>query len=164
MALDRDWIIRHLPHQGSMCLLDSVDDWDAERIHCRTTRHRSADNPLRSRGRLAAVCAIELAAQAMALHGALLAGNRAAPRRGYLASVRGVDLQVQRLDDLEADLDVSAERLIGDGNQVIYGFSVEAEGHLLATGRAAVVLDAEVQPGGPCAQPADSAPVGSGDR
>jgi predicted hotdog family 3-hydroxylacyl-ACP dehydratase len=145
-----------------MCLLDSVDRWDAERIHCRTTRHRSADNPLRSRGRLSAVCAIELAAQAMALHGALLAGDMAAPRRGYLASVRGVDLRVRRLDDLEADLDVSAERLVGEGNQVIYGFSVKAGGCLLATGRAAVVLDAEARPGGPCAQPADSATVGPG--
>jgi len=164
LALDRDWIIRHLPHQGAMCLLDVVEGWDAERIHCRTARHRSADNPLRSRGRLSAVCAIELAAQAMALHGALLEGNRAVPRRGYLASVRGVDLLVRRLDDLEADLDVRAERLIGDGNQVIYGFSVQAEGHLLANGRAAVVLDAEVQPGGPCAQAAHSAPVGSGGR
>jgi predicted hotdog family 3-hydroxylacyl-ACP dehydratase len=129
-----------------MCLLEQVDDWDSEQIHCRTGSHRAPDNPLRSRGCLPGAAAIELAAQAMALHGALLGGERGPPRRGYLASVRGVDLRVARLDDQIGDLQVSAERLIGDGNRVIYGFSVSTAGRPLATGRAAVVLDAE---GGP---------------
>jgi len=157
LALERDWILRHLPHQGAMCLLDRVEDWDSERIQCGTGRHRAPDNPLRSRGRLAAVCAIELAAQAMALHGALLAGDQSPPRRGYLASVRAVDLLAQRLDDQESDLEVSAERLFGEGNQVIYGFSVSAAGHLLATGRAAVVLDAEPRNAGPYPRAPDPA-------
>lgn len=157
MALDRAWIVRHLPHQGSMCLLDRVEGWDATAIACTTARHRDPENPLRSRGRLAGVCALELAAQAMALHGALLSGNADPPRRGYLASVRGVEVQVERLDDLETDLEVRAERLLGDGNHVIYGFSVEAEGRRLASGRAIVVLDAEARQGGSCAPPVGSA-------
>lgn len=156
MTLGRDWIIGHLPHQGAMCLLDQVDHWDLERIRCRTGRHRAPDNPLRSRGCLPGVSAIELAAQAMALHGALLAGEQGPPRRGYLASARGVDLHVARLDDEDSDLEVSAERLIGDGDRVIYGFSVSAAGRLLATGRAAVVLDAEAADGTRCFQTGDS--------
>lgn len=157
MALDRAWILRNLPHQGAMCLLDRVEAWDTTAIACATARHRDPENPLRSRGRLAGVCAIELGAQAMALHGALLAGDAAPPRRGYLASLRGVEVHVERLDDLAADLEVRAERLLGDGNHVIYGFRVAAEGRLLAAGRATVVLDAEGRRGKPCTQMAESA-------
>ena len=43
--LDRDWIARHIPHQGSMCLLDGVEEWDAQHILCRATSHRAPDNP-----------------------------------------------------------------------------------------------------------------------
>ena len=39
----------------------------------RASSHRAADNPLRAHGRLGAACGIEYAAQAMAVHGALLA-------------------------------------------------------------------------------------------
>ena len=39
-------------------------------------------NPLRAEGRLGAAAGIEYAAQAMALHGSLLAGEGSAPRQG----------------------------------------------------------------------------------
>ncbi|MEW6415919.1 MAG: 3-hydroxylacyl-ACP dehydratase [Pseudomonadota bacterium] len=145
MPLDRAWLLAHLPHQGSMCLLDAVSDWDPQRIHCKASSHRDTANPLRAHNRLGAACGIEYAAQAMAAHGALMAGTHAAPRAGYLASVRGVELQVARLDDIAANLDVEAERLSGDGNTVLYGFCVSAAGRELLRGRAAVVLDADKQ-------------------
>ena len=56
-----------------MCLLDCVETWDEERIHCRASSHRAMDNPLRVCERLGTACGIEYAAQAMAVHGALLA-------------------------------------------------------------------------------------------
>ena len=143
MPLDHAWLLAHLPHQGSMCLLDAVTEWDAQRIRCTATSHRHADNPLRAHDRLGAACGIEYAAQAMAAHGALLAAADGAPRAGYLASVRGVELQVARLDDIAADLNVEAERLSGDGNTILYGFRVSAAGRELLSGRAAVVLDAD---------------------
>ena len=143
MPLDRAWLLAHLPHQGSMCLLDAVTEWDAQRIRCTATSHRHTDNPLRAHDRLGAACGIEYAAQAMAAHGALLAATDSAPRAGYLASVRGVELRVMRLDDIAADLDVEAERLSGDGNIILYGFRVSAAGRELLSGRAAVILDAE---------------------
>jgi len=139
--LDRAWIAAHIPHQGSMCLLDSVVEHDAGQVRCTATSHRSPDNPLRSHGRLAAACGIEYAAQAMAVHGALLAAN-AAPRPGYLASVRNAVLHVGRLDDIDADLTVRAIRVTGDSATVLYDFSVRAEERLLLEGRAAIVLDA----------------------
>ena len=142
MPLDHAWLLAHLPHQGSMCLLDAVTEWDGQRIRCTATSHRDADNPLRAHDRLGAACGIEYAAQAMAAHGALLAAANSAPRAGYLASVRGVDLHVARLDDIAADLDVEAARLSGDDNTVLYDFRVSAGGRELLSGRAAVVLDA----------------------
>src|SRR5690606_38662745 len=111
LDLDHAWLPGHLPHPGSMCLLDAVTDWDAQHIRCTASSDRAADNPLRAHDRLGAACGIEYAAQAMAAHGALLAAADSAPRAGYLASVRGVDLHVERLDDVAADLDVEAERL-----------------------------------------------------
>lgn len=144
MLLDHAWLLAHLPHQGSMCLLDAVIDWDAERIRCAATSHRDVANPLRAHDRLGAACGIEYAAQAMAAHGALLAAAEGAPRAGYLASVRGVELHALRLDDIAADLDVEAERLSGDDNTILYGFRVSAAGRELLSGRAIVILDAAV--------------------
>lgn len=138
--LDHDWILAHIPHQGSMCLLDSVEAWSDETIRCRATSHRLASNPLRVEGTLGAACAIEYAAQAMAIHGALLGAGQPAGRPGYLVSVRGVELHVARLDDLEPDLEVAAERLAAEAERVLYRFSVRAGEQLLCSGRAAVVL------------------------
>ena len=142
--LDHAWIARHIPHQGSMCLLDCVEAWDRQRIQCRASSHRAADNPLRAYGRLGAACGIEYAAQAMAVHGALLAPpDSIRARVGYLASVRGTQLHVSRLDDIAADLEVEATCITRNENTILYQFSVSAEGRLLLEGRATVVLDAD---------------------
>lgn len=141
--LDRVAIAARIPHQGSMCLLDAVLAWDSGQIHCRASSHRQPDNPLRAAARLGAACGIEYAAQAMAVHGALLAPAGAPPRPGYLASVRSVQLAVDRLDDLAQDLDIVAERLSGDENNILYHFRVEHAGDLLLSGRAAVMLVAQ---------------------
>ncbi|RQS50800.1 hotdog family protein [Burkholderia sp. Bp8984] len=146
-TLDRAWIATHIPHDGAMCLLDRVEAWDAARIRCSATSHRAPHNPLRSRGRLASVCGIEYAAQAMAVHGALLGAQQAQaeparPRAGYLASVRNVDAFVDRLDTFELPLIVDAERIGGDDRSVLYGFTLRCGERVLLGGRAAVMLDA----------------------
>lgn len=141
--LDHAAIAARIPHQGSMCLLDAVLAWDSGQIHCRASSHRQPDNPLRAAARLGAACGIEYAAQAMAVHGALLAPEGAPPRPGYLASVRSVQLAVDRLDDLAQDLDIVAERLSGDEHNILYHFRVEHAGNLLLSGRAAVMLVAQ---------------------
>ena len=127
-----------------MCLLDQVQAWDQQHIECRASSHRAADNPLRAYGRLGAACGIEYAAQAMAVHGALLApADSRSARAGYLVSARGTRLQVARLDDIAADLLVEATCITHSENNVLYQFSVSAAGRLLLHGRAAVVLDAD---------------------
>jgi predicted hotdog family 3-hydroxylacyl-ACP dehydratase len=130
-----------IPHRGAMCLLDSVIAWDDERIHAATDSHHRADNPLRSDARLRGVHLCEYAAQAMAVHGGLLARRAgAAARPGLLVSLRAVALHVARIDDLPGALDVHAERLLDNGESWQYAFRVEHAGRLLAEGRAAVVM------------------------
>ena len=142
MPLDHAWIEQHIPHKGRMCLLDAVVSWDATRIRCSSTSHLKADNPLRAHGRLGAACGIEYAAQAMAVHGALLGASQDRPRAGFLASVRDVEAQVARLDTLGGPLNVEAERLSGNDNNILYRFALRCDERLLLTGRATVMLDA----------------------
>jgi predicted hotdog family 3-hydroxylacyl-ACP dehydratase len=142
-ASDREWISQKLPHQGRMCLLDQLVAWDPAQIICLSHSHQAADNPLRSQQQLAAICGIEYAAQAMALHGALLQPEGHTPQRGFLASVRTVESLVARLDDIDAPLTIRAERQGGDPRMVIYHFSLHAEARLLLHGRASVILDAD---------------------
>ncbi|WP_245549273.1 3-hydroxylacyl-ACP dehydratase [Noviherbaspirillum massiliense] len=126
-----------------MCLLDAVEEWSDEHVRCRASSHRAADNPLRAHDRLAAACGIEYAAQAMAVHGALTAQQDARPRAGFLASLRGVKLHVGRLDNIAADLMIEVRRFSGDGNNVLYDFSILSEGRMLLEGRAAVIINAD---------------------
>ncbi len=127
-----------------MCLLDHVEAWDEQRIRCRASSHRAANNPLRAYGRLGSACGIEYAAQTMAVHGALMApSDSASARAGYLVSVRGARLHVPRLDDIAADLLVEAACISRSERNVLYQFSVSAAGRLLLDGRAAVVLDVD---------------------
>ncbi len=147
--LDHAWIARHIPHQGSMCLLDQVASWDAQGIRCRAHSHRAADNPLRAYNRLGAACGIEYAAQSMAVHGALLgAVDSTRARAGYLVSVRGTRLRVSRLDDIAADLLIEATCISRSDNNMLYQFSISAAGRLLLDGRATIVLNADTTPSG----------------
>ena len=150
-TLDQAGIAARIPHSGSMCLLDRLEAWSAQDIRCAASSHRSADHPLRMGGVLHSACAIEYAAQAMALHGALTAAATAAgaadaadapPAAGFLASVRSVRLMVPRLDNVETELTISAQRLAGDTRQAMYSFALhDAHGALLVEGRATVILN-----------------------
>jgi predicted hotdog family 3-hydroxylacyl-ACP dehydratase len=143
VLIDQAWIAAHIPHQGDMCLLQRVEEWSAQHVRCSASSHREPDNPLRAHGRLAAACGIEYAAQAMAVHGALLAPQQVRPRSGFLASVRAATLHVGRLDDIASDLMVQATLYSSDGNNVLYDFSINAEGRTLIEGRAAVIINAQ---------------------
>lgn len=137
---DRDWIARHIPHKGDMCLLDGVEACDEAGIRCRATSHRRADHPLRHAGRLGVAVGVEYAAQAMAVHGAILQPDAATPSVGFLASVRGIELMTDRLDTVEAPLWVDAHRLSGNESTILYRFEVSAAGRCLLSGRAAVIV------------------------
>ena len=141
-TLDRSGIEARIPHSGDMSLLDRMVDCGPDHIHCQTIRHTDPGHPLRSPLGLLACCAIEYAAQAMALHGALAAGADAPPQAGFLASARAVRLHVARLDTAAGPIDVRAQRISGNARQAMYTFELrDATGIALVDGRATVVLN-----------------------
>jgi predicted hotdog family 3-hydroxylacyl-ACP dehydratase len=132
-----------IPHSGAMCLLDEVLSWTENTIRASTSSHRDEHNPLRHRGRLPAVCGIEYAAQAMAIHGSLACMKTGTPRAGYLVSVREVVWGKQNLDDLESTLIIDAEQLMGDARGALYRFSLRHMDREVSSGSLMVVLNAE---------------------
>ena len=140
-ALDRSAILSLVPHQGAMCLWDEVVGWDARAIRLRAHNHRDPAHPLRSDGRLRALHLCEYGAQAMAVHGGLLARERGgiAPP-GLLVALRGVALHVARIDNLPGALEGHAQQLADGAGSQQYAFRIEHAGTLLAEGRAAVML------------------------
>lgn len=144
MKVERSELESLIPHADGMCLLDAVVGWDEKTIHCQTNSHRLADNPLRSEGQLHSLHLTEYGAQAMAVHGGLLAqaeGKTAAP--GFLAAVRGLQLQRNRVDDLDGPLDVRASQLMAAATGWTYQFTVHHADELLAEGRVMVMLQQE---------------------
>ena len=139
MILESDAIRALVPHHGSMCLLDRVLFWNESQIVCTTAQHRSTVNPLLHDGRLSAVHAIEFAAQAMAVHGALVSPNARATI-GLLVSVRDCRFHCDRLDQVPGDLRVKSVRMAGNDRMLMYGFSVHDGARCLAEGRTSVLL------------------------
>jgi predicted hotdog family 3-hydroxylacyl-ACP dehydratase len=140
MTLSRGEIEALVPQRGAMCLLDRVVSWDDAGIVCASASHRRPDNPLRARARLHAVAGIEYAAQAVALHGALAARRGRPIGPGWLASLREVELDAERLDLIESELVASAEALVVERRHMLYAFRVEGDGRVLLRGRAAIAL------------------------
>lgn len=137
---DRQHILSLIPHAGSMCLLDDIRQWTDTEIVCTTASHCDPGNPLRRDGQLAALHLAEYGAQAMAVHGGLLAakaGGRAAP--GVLVSMRDIQLDVDRIDDLDQALTITARRLVADSGGWMYQFEAHAADRRLGGGRVAVI-------------------------
>lgn len=129
-----------IPHAGSMCLLERVLTFDDSGLHAQSDAHRDPAHPLRREGRLSALHLCEYGAQAMAVHGGLLAARegRVAPP-GLLVSLRGVELAREFIDALPGPLDVFAVDVSDSGAGWQCGFRIEHSGEVLATGRAAVL-------------------------
>jgi len=130
-----------IPHQDGMCLLERVLEFDDARVRCTTTTHRDPANPLRRDGRLAAVHLCEYGAQAMAVHGGLLAqraGTAAKP--GLLVSLRAVTFTMEHVEHLPGELVVAAERLVESEASWQYAFRVTHDGVVVCEGRAAVMM------------------------
>jgi predicted hotdog family 3-hydroxylacyl-ACP dehydratase len=138
-VLKKTELAKLLPHEGAMCLLETVEGWDAESITCRAISHRDPDHPLRVNECLPAICGAEYAAQAMAVHGALTSPQ--SQRAGMLAALREVKLLAPRLDDLKDDLMIHARKLFALEHRFLYEFSVRCGAKLVLSGRGAVFLD-----------------------
>ena len=140
MLIEHDEICDMIPHAGSMCLLDGVLSWDDQRIVCQSLSHQNPNNPLIKNGKLSAIHAVEYAAQAMAVHGCLMAraqGEQLKP--GYLAALKDVRLQVSHLHNIAEPLTVKAEQLLAGGGNLMYTLEVSGGEQMIATARATVV-------------------------
>lgn len=139
MPIDRAWIQAHIPHQGGMCLLHAVQHWDGEQILCIAHSHAALDNPLRGASGLRSSAGIEYAAQAMAVHGALLATQDQAPEVGFLTSVRNVQWSSPYLHVAGDTLHIHASRISGNDSSLLYDFRILSEDRVLLHGRAGVL-------------------------
>jgi predicted hotdog family 3-hydroxylacyl-ACP dehydratase len=144
MRIDKAGIAALIPHAGEMCLLDEVTHWDDSTVSARSRTHRDAGNPLRNENGIPALSGIEYAAQAMAVHGALVGAVSGRPLAGYLVSVRKVICLSPRLDELEGDIFVEARQLAGDAERVMYAFALRVGDAEVLSGTATVMLDAKL--------------------
>jgi len=142
LSITKAEFCRLIPHHGSMCLLDRVEQWDDTGLVCVTASHRDTTNPLRRENKLEAICGLEYAAQAMAVHVGLLEKKKKERRLtvGYLGAVKNLMLRAIRLDDVKGDLTVQATRLVGELDSFIYAFRVSVEEQALVDGRASIFL------------------------
>ena len=130
-----------LPHVGTMRMIAGVASWSEDAIECVAHSHRDSGNPMRIDGELPAACGLEYGAQAMAIHGALVAGREAKPRVGLLVAAHELVWRVARLDTIAGALTVRARRLLGSAQQVAYEFEVLSSARSLVSGRASVMLE-----------------------
>ena len=138
--LEHDEICELIPHAGDMCLLDSVQEWDESSITCISLAHHNKDNPLRNENGLPMSSLVEFGAQAMAIHGCLLAEKEDIGMvEGYLGALRDVQFSEGWLSDIEDALEIYAERLFADAGNMIYIMRIKAQGKILANGRATVI-------------------------
>ncbi len=138
--LNREQLLELIPHAGTMCLLDSVEDYDESQIVCSSMSHQRDDNPLLTKARLSSIHAIEYGAQAMAVHGGLLAQkDNKSIQQGYLVALRDIKLSCEYLDDLKNPLEVTAEKIMAQGTSLIYSFRVSSNNNIVASGRVTVI-------------------------
>lgn len=136
-SLRQEQFVSLIPHAGSMVLIDSVDSWTNKQIVCRTRSHLNADNPLRLNGLLSSIHLIEYGAQTTAIHGGLLNG-KSLP--GFLAATRSVNFYVDKLDDINDDIIITANAELKIQNGAVYFLKIEDNNNqVLFDARATVV-------------------------
>lgn len=131
--LTRTQIETRIPHAGTMCLLDTVTSWDATSIVCQAAAP-TPDHPLAEANGVPTVAAVEYAAQATAVHGALL-DNADMPRDGVLAKISDLELTGTWLEESSGPLTIRAELLSRADCGCLYAFTVHDADVRRARGR-----------------------------
>lgn len=139
-----------LPHAGRMRLVDRIVSYDEQHIVCESDSHRAADHPLADGGTLSIVAGLEYGAQAMAIHGGLLAAvahpQRPRARHGFLVAASDLTWFVERLDACASPLIIEAINELRSDQHVAYRFEIRAADVTVLRGRASVLLDAPLMP------------------
>ena len=146
---DRSSICRYLPHGAGAVLLDVVAHTDHDTSICKSSRHKDVRNPFRveraGQWCLPASAAIEFAAQAIALHGALggRGGSDAQPASAYIARLKGVTWKPVLLSDVAGELTISATCTGRLASGAEYTFEITAEDMGRLASGTAIVMFAE---------------------
>ena len=127
-----------------MCLLDRVVAWDQHSIRCTALSHCDLDNPLRECDGLPVWAGIEYAAQAAAVHGALM-HPQSAPRAGVLAALRNVSAACEWLDPIDGELVFDATLLHADAAGGIYRFEAYNGETMLLSGQFTLMFPTATQ-------------------
>lgn len=129
-----------IPHSFDMCLLDRVESYDDNTITCLSRSHLEETNPLRRNETLSSIHLLEYAAQAMAVHGGINDREKGLKMsEGYLASLRDIKIELCEIDKLQEELRIVATKILSQGGNMIYSFTVNSETNTLVSGRATVV-------------------------
>lgn len=127
-----------VPHDGAMCLIEDVLRYDPEVISCRASFHIGS-HPLERNGVLPSAVTIEYAAQACAIHGALLE-KKGHSKPGYLAKIKSTELSVGVLKQAHAPLTIHARRIGSTTQGCLYSFQVQGPQCSLATGTLIIIF------------------------
>lgn len=134
MLLTREQIAALIPHGEAMCMLDEVVMWDADQIRCRSSHFAHSDNPLFEEGQLHTVLLLEYAAQAAAVHAALLQSSLGERRPAYIGAVKSVEI-LKPVSDNRCAIDIEAHCLLNNSSGAIYEVLAQQQGDLLLRGR-----------------------------
>ena len=126
-----------------MCFLDAVTYWDAHSITC-SAAAPDENHPLLRNGKVPAIAAAEYAAQATALHGALL-DAATTPRAGMLAKLSDVEVHRAWFPADERTLSVQATLISRTLGGCLYSFDVASTHQPIASGRLIVVFTPTVE-------------------
>jgi len=143
-TLSRLELSKFLPHGDNMCLLSSVERWNASSITCLSSTHRDQDNPLRRHGVLGMLCGLEYAAQAMGVHVGLtrnISEHNASV--GYLGAIRDIQIHSQTFQQFAEDLTIEASLLLEQQMSFIYIFSIKVREAILLQGRASIFIQGQ---------------------
>lgn len=126
ITLNKDAISEHIPHAGQMVLLDKCISYSKDALSCLSLSHIDTSNPLRTENGLSAICGIEYAAQAIALHSALLNGGNAG--LGFLAICKNITFNLRYLDTITTEIQISVEYVSGSADLgfLQYSFIISA--------------------------------------
>ena len=138
--LQRQQIADLIPHQGNMCLLDTIVRWDDEEIAASAVRHHDPDNPLLREGELRCIVLIEYAAQAAAVHAALTEGSIGEGEAAFIGAVRSLKLHRQLIDRNCRELEFQARCILNDPSGAIYQLTAHSGQELLMESRVVMVL------------------------
>lgn len=138
--IDHEELCSLIPHSFDMCLLDRVESWDENNITCYSQSHQLDTNPLRRNKTLSSVHLLEYAAQAMAVHGGLHDRKQGIQMtEGYLAALRDIKIDLCDIDSVQEELKIEASKILSQGGNMIYSFTVFTGENALVSGRATVV-------------------------